>query len=105
MAHGVRTIAIRFLGDTKDLQKAGKDGAEAIGRWQSSFRKLDKLATGVLVGIGGAIAGSVTNFVSAGVEIASADEQMCICTTALQALRICAKHTDTETDALLRSMV
>src|SRR5690554_1257239 len=104
MAHGVRTIAIRFLGDTKDLQKAGKDGAEAIGRWQSSFRKLDKLATGVLVGIGGAIAGAVTNFISAGDEIATTAAQMGIGTTALQELRFWAQQNDIEMNSLTRAV-
>src|SRR5690606_40577514 len=87
MAHGVRTIAIRFLGDTKDLQKAGKDGEEAIGRWQSSFKKLDKLATGVLVGLGGAIAGAVTRMAATGNEIATTAQKVGIGVEALQELR------------------
>lgn len=69
MAAGVRSIAIRFLGDTKDLQKAGKTGEQAISGWQKSFRKLNRVASGVLVGLGGAIAGAVTSMVRAGDEI------------------------------------
>lgn len=87
MAAGIRTIAIRFLGDTKDLQKAGKEGEGAIGRWQSSFRKLDKVATGVLVGLGGAIAGAVTKMAATGDEIATTAQKVGIGVEALQELR------------------
>ena len=87
MARGVRTIAIRFLGDTKDLQKAGKDGEKAISRWQASFRKLDKIATGVLVGLGGAIAGAVTQMAATGDEIATTAQRVGVGVEALQELR------------------
>jgi len=104
MALGVRTIAIRFIGDTKDLQKAGKEGEKALGRWQSSLKKLDKFATGALVGLGGAIAGAVTNFIQAGDEIATTAAQMGIGTTALQELRFWAQQNDIEMNSLTRAV-
>lgn len=37
MASGMRTIAIRFTGDTKGLEQASSQGRSALGKWQDKF--------------------------------------------------------------------
>lgn len=70
MARGIRTVAIRFLGDTKDLQRAGGEGEKAMGRWQKAFKRLDRAANRTLLGLGAAITGAVVKMASAGEQIA-----------------------------------
>lgn len=87
MAVGIRTISVRFLGDTKDLEKAGDTGASSMGKWQSAFKKLDKVATGVLIGLGGAIIGSVVAMASMGDEIAKSAQKAGVGAEQYQELR------------------
>lgn len=87
MAAGVRSIAVRFIGDTKDLERAGRTGEQSMGRWQKGFQRLNKVATGVLIGVGGAIAGAVTQMVSAGDQIAKAAQNANVSAEEFQELR------------------
>jgi minor tail protein len=101
---GTRTIIIKFLGDTKDLKKAGDDGTTAIGKWKTAFGKLDRVASGVLLGLGGAIAGAVTSMVNAGDEIGAAASRMGIGTTALQEMQYWATQNEIELGDLERQV-
>lgn len=57
MAQGVRTISIRFLGDTKDLQRASQQAGQQLDGWRSKLEKLNQVAVGAAMAIGaGAIA-------------------------------------------------
>src|SRR5690554_645964 len=101
MAAGVRSIAIRFLSDTKDLQKAGKDGEKAIGGWKDAFNRLDKTAGRVLLGVGGAITGAVVAMTRSGDEVAKTSRRMGVGAEALQEMRYWADqngvaHSDLE---------
>lgn len=40
----VRQIRVVFAGDTKDLDKAAKNGEQQMGRWQAGFKKMNKAA-------------------------------------------------------------
>lgn len=102
MALGVRTIAIRFLGDTKDLDSSAKSGQNAISGWRKGFAQLDKVATGVLIGVGGAIVGMTTKVAGAGDEIAKTSRKLGIGAEALQVYRFWAERNGIEASQLDR---
>src|SRR5690606_8915995 len=104
MALGVRNIRIRFDGSTKGLEDATKQGERQLSRWERGFEKMNKVATGVLVGMGAAIAGAVTKTAQAGDEIATTAPKLGVTTDALQEMRYWAEQNGLSQDRLDRAV-
>ncbi len=86
MAAGLRNIVIKFAGDTKGLRDAATGAEKEVGKVQKAFQTMDKAATGILLGVGGAIAGSVMKTAAAADNIAKTSSKLGIATDAFQEL-------------------
>lgn len=104
MALGVRNIRIRFDGSTKGLEEATREGERQLSRWERGFEKMNKVATGVLVGMGAAISGAVAKAAAAGDEIATTAPKLGVTTEALQEMRYWAEQNGLSSDRLDRAV-
>lgn len=74
-----RDIKFRFLGDSRDLQKASKDAAKAMSpitkSAETAQRKFDTLRTGIKLALGAAAVKTIAGFAGAAVTAASDIEE------------------------------